>query len=279
MKKKVLAILLCGCIAASALSGCGEDPEVTIDNGTVNIEETPGESKNDPPAEDDSSEETTEETKEDPAEATEDETKEENEAAPASDWFTEHGLTITPQGDFTYNTFAVDAFWEDLELFPVKSTVTVTETTEGVEEGYKIVTATWHDDVSAGYDVAGSNGGMYWKSAFDRYTGISFEFDSSTNYTNQGEGYTKEGFITIVHGDESYDVSVAFGSEDNYPYYTRTVAVTCPVDYDGAVFYIGPWSSAKAEENNQIDYLERLYTIDELPAYGDGYYFFSYSNK
>lgn len=271
MKKKLLSILLCCGLAAATLSGCGEE-DATIENGTVNIEGTPSteESANN------STEGTTSNSAE---ETTEETTEEEPEEEPARDWFEEHGLVITPQGEFTYNKMARDASGEDLQLFPVKANAVITESTDGVEDGYKIVTVTWVGDISAYNEVANADTSWHWVSAFDRYTGVSFEFDATSSFNSYGESSNKEGFVTIVNGDESYDVSIEFGSANNFPYSTDTIAVTCPVDYDGVVFYIGPSSKKMQEENMMIDYGARLYTIDELPAYGDGYYFFSYSNR
>ena len=271
MIKKLLTAVLGVCLAALALSGCGENSSASVENGTVKVEDNSAATEK--PA--DNSEEGTAKA---PVEEPE-ETEEEPEEVPVKDWFSEHGLVITPQGDFTYNAMAYDPERNDLELFPIYANAVITETTDGVEEGYKQVRIVFEKDASAIYDVENESGHRVWYSAFDRYTGISFAFDSTGAALAAGDTFYREGFISIPNGDESYDVSISFESENNHPYYTEIVTVTCPVDYDGAVFYIGPSDSKKKEANSRIDYSARLYTIDELPFYGDGYYFFSYSNR
>lgn len=269
-------------MTAVILSGCSSDTKATLADDTVTIEEEqPAEEVTDESVEE-SVEETAEETEEEPVE----ETAEEPEEEPAKDWFEEHELVITPQGDFTFTTMAYgldsNDNKEDVGTYEVIADAVIMETTDGVEDGYKEVTMVCNRDGSgcedvyrnAGYDYGGF---WSWSSAFDRYTGTSFEFDSSITYTSAGETSQKEGFVTIVNGDESYDVSISFETVNNWPDITRTITVTCPVDYDGVVFQIGYNDQEKIAE--EIDFTARLYTIDELPHYGDGYYYFSYSDE
>lgn len=270
MRRHLLKTLLCFCLAAASVCGCGEKMDITIGNDTVNAEDNADSDKSD--------EKNSEDASKKPEDAPE-ETEDEFEEAPAADWFSEHGLVITPQGDFTYNAMAYDSDRNDLELFPVYANAVITETTDGVEDGYKQVRIVFEKDVSAIYDVENESGHRVWYSAFDRYTGISFAFDSTGATLAVGDTFYNEGFVTITNGDESYNVAISIESENNHPYYTEIATVTCPVDYDGVVFYIGPSDSEKKEANSKIDYSARLYTIDELPYYGDEYYFFSYSNK
>ena len=254
MRKKLLTVLITGLFTSQVLAGCGSstepDPE---EGGVVNV-------PTDAPD--------TAETPEDAVLPTATPT-EEPVPEPPVDWLQEHDIEITPQGDFTYVTTNHNA-----EIFEAVSSAVITETTEGVEEGYKQVICTFVND------FANSDAGYrFWSSAFDRYTGTSFEFDSETTYTDFGQSSNKAGFVTIVNGDVSYDVSITFETVNEDPQITKTITVTCPVDYDGVVFQIGYSDEALAEANGAIDYTARLYTIDELPAYGDGYYYFSYSNE
>lgn len=190
-------------------------------------------------------------------------------------WFDSHGLVITPQGEFSYTTMSVDIDNIDVGTFDVPSEVMITETTVGVEDGYKQVMAIFTEDVSA------SEESSYWNyvSAFDRYTGTSFEFDTEAIYTDSGDTVQKKGFVTISNGKESYDVSVRYDAVNDYPYIEDSITVICPIDYDGVVFQIGYCDPARLEEFMEIDLAERLYTIDEFPFYGEGYYYFSYSDK
>lgn len=277
MKKRVINLLLAASLICGMLTGCGNNTEPVMgDDGVVTlqteepsvVEETLSPIEASTP---DSIPEPTEEPTPEPTE--------EPEPEIAMDWFADQDLEITPQGDFTYSAMAYDSNLVDLTTFEVKANAVISETTEGVEEGYKEVKLVCTQDVNAIYNIEGEAGVRYWTSAFDRYTGTSFEFDSSTTYTDYGELSDKQGYVTIVNGDVSYEVSIHFESINNFPIITKSITVTCPVDYDGVVFQVGYWDSEKIDENQTIDYTARLYTIDELPAWGDGYYYFSYSNE
>ncbi len=192
------------------------------------------------------------------------------------DWLEAHGITITPQGDCQVTVWGGEedgvTFVSD---YDAAVNVTISETEEGADEGFKKVSALFTIDFS-------NNPGnyvKYWSSSFDRYTGTSFEFDGSVIYTNQGDHVTTKGYTTIQNGDEYYDVSIEFSSENQYPLFYKTITVTCPVDYDGTVFQIGYSSPELDEQNSQIDFSARLYSIDELPFFGDGYLYFTMNNE
>ncbi len=196
-------------------------------------------------------------------------------------WFDEKGLKITPQGDFTFDTVLmssdgrvlIDINTFEKEKIDVPSNVTITETTEGAEEGYKKVTAVFNCDYSAG---AGKI--CYaWSSAFDRYSGVSFEVDPDTTYGNA----TEPGVVQIKYKGEVYDVRMEYDAQQNGNTDTYTVTVICPEDYDGTVFDIGCAYKDLSEMYDKIDLKKKLYTIDELPYYGDhySYYYFSSSDK
>jgi hypothetical protein len=256
MKKKVLAVAAVGVMTLGLLTGCGSNTEVSrVDEDNVVVQDS----------EDTETEEPTEEETE---EVTEEATEEE------LTWFEEQGLAITAQGDFTYVATAYDAndATNTETEFEVPASVTITETTDGVEDGYKNVIAVFTSDMSGSPEGYGWGN---WASAFDRYTGTSFEYDNTTLYDTA----SKAGYITIQNGEDSYEVSIAFDTQWNESIQIFTITVTCPVDYDGAVFQIGNNSPTLIEINDTIDYSARLYTIDELPFYGDGYYYFSYTNE
>lgn len=268
MRKKILTVLVVGLFSSQILAGCGNNSDpVLTDEGVVNV-------PTDTPTATETPEATVEPTETPTPELTEEPTPE-----PPKDWFEAHGIEITPQGDFTYTTMAANNNHVDVGTFEVLGNVVITESTDGVEEGYKEVKMLETDDLSAVYDIADSSGYKSWRSAFDRYTGISFEFDSTATYTDRGQSSNKAGFVTIFNGDTSYDVSISFEIVNEYPIATHIITVTCPVDYDGVVFQIGYSDSELFEANQEIDYAARLYTIDELLFYGDGYYYFSYSNE
>lgn len=189
-----------------------------------------------------------------------------------SSFFAEQGLSISPQGDFAFMSGQHDGE-NDLGEFELTGNVMIYETTCPEREGYKIVTAIFECDMS-GVDEGLSP--ACWMSAFDRYTGTSFEFDS----TQIQEGESMLGGVQFDYEGKTYDVSMEYGFEWNEEEQTRLVVidVTCPADYDGTVFQIGYSDLAINEANYAIDYSARLYTVDELPGYGsNGHTYLYYS--
>ncbi len=190
-------------------------------------------------------------------------------------WSTKQGITVTPQGDCLVEMGGYDAASGQITGdFTADVAVSISESTEGVADGFKKVSAVFSIDAG---NCTG-DGILFWCSAFDRYTGTSFEFDSAVNQQLDGEHTAQDGFVTIQNGDETYDVSVEFMTEGEGNQVTKTVAVICPADYEGAMFQIGKDSLEQMMENSEIDYAARLYTIDELPYYGDGYLYFTKSD-
>lgn len=188
------------------------------------------------------------------------------------DWIAEHGIVVSPLGDCQVTMGGYDSESGEIKGdFTADVNVTVSESTEGAADGFKKVSALFTIDAA---DCTG-DGILFWCSAFDRYTGTSFEFDNTVNYQLQGEHTTPDGFITIKREDAYYDVAVEFETENEGTLIYKTITVTCPEDYDGTVFQIGKDSLEQMTQNSEIDYAARLYTIEELPYYGDGYCYFT----
>ncbi len=187
-------------------------------------------------------------------------------------WSAKQGITVTPQGDCQVEMGGFDsASGEITGDFTADVKVSIAEATEGVADGFKKVSAQFAIDASG----CTGDGILFWCSAFDRYTGTSFEFDSAVNEQLEGEHTAQEGFVTIQNGDESYDISVEFMSGNEGSTVYKAIAVTCPVTYEGVMFQLGKDSLQQMKKNSAIDYAARLYTIDELPYYGDGYLYFT----
>ena len=284
MKRKILTFGLVLSLTGVALSGCG-NTAVKTESDKVVIESTAGETVQESEAEEnkeiaDAGEAgSTEETDagEEEAETEVPTETEEPEPEPA-DWLEEHGIAITPQGDCQV---AFSGCTQDGDEripagdFLADVNVSISETTEGAEEGFKKVSALFSMDVSSHTGT----GFWEWNGAFDRYTGTFFDFvDTTDTSVNVGDHVTHEGFVTIQNGDEYYDVAVSYEVENQNPIIYLTITVTCPIDYDGVVFQIGYDSSELEEQYEQIDFSTRLYTIDELPYYGDGYLYFTMTN-
>ena len=174
-----------------------------------------------------------------------------------SSWFDEKGLQITPQGNYTLITMMGNPkTGKEVKEVKVPSSIRITETTDGTEEGYKQVTATITEDLSV---TKGGNRLLGWYSAFDRNTGISFESAG------------KEAFKARVETDFSDAV---------YPTGTIRITVTCPKDYDGTVFQVGYENIAMNTSWHQNTPQGASYRIDELPYFdtnGHKYFYFSYN--
>lgn len=187
-------------------------------------------------------------------------------------WSAKQGISVTPQGNCQVEMGGYNASSGEItDDFMADVNVTISESTVDAADGYKKVSAVFVIDASN----CSGDGILFWCSAFDRYTGTSFEFDSAVNEQLDGEHTVQDGFVTIRNGNESYDVSVEFMTEGEGVLVTKTVTVTCPVDYDGVMFQLGKDSLEQMTKNAEINYAARLYTIDELPYYGVNYQYFT----
>lgn len=198
--------------------------------------------------------------------------KDANQKKKKEDWAAKQGITVTPQGDCQVEMGGYDATSGEITGdFMADVNVAVSESTVDVPNGFKKVSAVFTIDASN----CSGDGILFWCSAFDRFTGTSFEFDSAVNNQLDGEHTAQDGFVTIQGNDETYDVSVEFMTEGEGTLITKTVAVTCPEDYEGVMFQLGKDSLEQMTENVKIDYAARLYTIDELPYFSGEYRYFT----
>ena len=171
----------------------------------------------------------------------------------------------------TYN-----AEGEDLGEQEIGGSIRIFEDDFAGKDGYKVVPAL------ISYDMSSLEEGQKlatWQSAFDRYTGTSFEFDS----TQISEGEIMFGNVEFEYNGETYDISMKYWFDFDEENNTKNIEidVICPEDYNGTVFQIGYSDLEINAANTDIDYSARLYTIDELPGFntnGHDYYYFSASN-
>ena len=280
MKRKMLMSMLAAAVSASLLAGCGStaksadsDSVVTAgeEDGTdaaqeADVAEEPG---SEAPEEADVAEEPGAGNEPEEADAgqepEESATPEEETEQETVNWLEEHEIAITPQGDCTVDLYSYDSYPEDyVDDFPAGVNVAISETTEGADEGFKKVTAVYTVDTS---NMPEEVTGCRWNtSSFDRYTGTYF----------RGNAKTKD---AVRIGDEYYDIRTEYEQENNWPLSIVTYTVTCPADYDGTVFQFGYTSPEKGEEYDKNDYTARLYTMDELPYYGEGYLRFTLTDE
>lgn len=262
MRRKVLKFLMTT-LALTLLAGCGKQAE-RVDSENVVLEEE--------------TQETQEEEVVEPEQVEEPVVEPEPEPEPEPiDFLEAHDITITPQGDCKVTLWAGEqdgvTFVSDYDA-PVN--VVISETTEGTDEGFKKVSALFTLDA---FSNCPSDFIKFQTLTFDRYTGTSFEFDSNSTTYFSGDHETKEGYVTIQNGDEYYDVSMEQSVDFQNPIAYITLTVTCPVDYNGTVFCIGYITPELGEQYDQMDLSARLYTIDELPFYGEKYLYFTMSNE
>lgn len=185
-------------------------------------------------------------------------------AAARTTWLEVKGLTITPQGEFTY--------WWDSSAYQRRNIV-ITETTEGVPDGFKQVTATAYgidyaifDRDSDKFYIADLDNYLSWSGVLDRYTGQAFEFyQESPSDDVLGEIRDENGVLAIGYQSVSL--------EDG----TSITTITCPIGYDGLVFQVGPMTAEDYARRRTTDFTVS-HTMDEFTSNLGDFYYFSYSN-
>lgn len=250
MKKKMLTGILAVSMLGLVLVGCGDNKEVTkTDESQVEIT-TEKES------------ETATET-ETPSEVATEAPTEEVKA----DFLTENGLTITPNGSMTATVAQYDS--DDLIDLPITTSV---ETVASSEEGYSDTTFTVTADIS---NVA-STGWSYNVTAFDRYTGTSYEGkkDSLVN-----GGTTHNDVVVIDVDGTQYDCSLDASQSDNGNTSTITCTVHHPTAYDGVVFAFGKMTKTMLSAYNAVDFNSTFTVADYSDVFIDGQYFFTATDR
>ena len=192
-------------------------------------------------------------------------------------WLQEHGISITPQGDFVVTAGLIDGN-KDAGDIEVPTNVSISENTEGCESGYKKVVISCTCDVSA----AEGKTSAIWNSVFDRYTGISFENTSiPVVNTDMGESSSNAQSLNLTIDGKDYDIYMDHTHENNFPKTVDKITITCPEDYDGAVFQVGYGSLELMGKLGGVDFGSKVYTVDEIPFFdsnGHGYFYLTYSN-
>lgn len=191
----------------------------------------------------------------------------------SSDTFMDkHDLQLSKQGEFSFMTGQHDGEADQGE-FQVHSNIVISEAPSETKAEYKEVTATIISDVSGSGDLKYS----LWHSAFDMYTGTSFEFTGESPV----DGAENLGNVSFDYNGRTYDVTMLYEVEfdEEKQELAVTIKVTCPADYNGTVFQVGYSDLAITDMNHNVDYASRLHTLDELPGFntnGHEYFYFSY---
>lgn len=251
MKKNLILGLTVLAVVGGVLTGCGNEKDVTKvdDTQAVVTESTQVALEKDlEPA----VPETTEEVTEAPTEET-----------VKADFLEESGITITPNGSMTIQ---VAKYGSD-ELTDLAVTTSV-ETVASSEDGYSDTTFTVVADKNLD-----KSGVSYNISAFDRYTGTSYESELTTALIGGGSSHN-DVCVFDVDGQQ-YDCSTDVKQNGN----TVTVTVHHPTSYDGVVFLIGKLTATQNNAYSAVDFSKAFTVMDYKDIFVDGQYFFTATDK
>lgn len=251
MKKNLILGLTVLATVGGVLTGCDNEKDVTKvdDTQAVVTESTQAALEKDlEPA----VPETTEEVTEAPTEET-----------VKADFLAENGLTITPNGSMTIQ---VAKYGSD-ELTDLAVTTSV-ETVASSEDGYSDTTFTVVADKNLD-----NSGVSYNISAFDRYTGTSYESELTTALIGGGSSHN-DVCVFDVDGQQ-YDCSTDVKQNGN----TVTVTVHHPTSYDGVVFLIGKLTATQNNAYSAVDFSKAFTVMDYKDIFVDGQYFFTATDK
>lgn len=248
MKKKALTGILVASMLGMMLTGCGDNKEVTKTDDTKVEITTEKESE----ATETVVEETTEVTTEAPVEEV------------ASDFLTENGLTVTPNGSMTI-PLAVTGTDDTVDV----SVTTSVETVASSEEGYSDTTFTATMSNS-------SKDFTFYATAFDRYTGVDFE-GKHTDF-GASNGSTHQEVVVIDVDGKQYDC--AYNADQSVSDGTTVFTMTIhhPSEYDGVVFQLGKGTKSIVDIAGAIDY-SQTFKITDYVGMTDGQYFFTATDK
>lgn len=253
MKKKALTGILVASMLGMMLTGCGDNKEVTKTDDTKVEITTEKESE--------ATETVVEETTEVETEAPTEEVK--------ADFLTENGLTVTPNGSMTIPLAVMNT--DDMIDVPITTSV---ETVASSEEGYSDTTLKVDIDAKAA-------AGQYYTcnvSAFDRYTGTSYESKPTSLGTNNSSMH--ENVVVVDVDGTQYDCALTadMNMDSNYVQHV-TVTVHHPSDYNGVVFVFGGQTATQNTAYNAIDTSKTFTIADYSDVFIDGQYFFTATDK
>jgi hypothetical protein len=260
-KKNLISLVVAGVLVCSMMTGCGGNTAPTSDEIPV-AEESTQETEAEGTVETvETVEPTTEET-----EATEATTETVETEAVADDFLSQNGLAVTPNGDATVQLAigAGDAVTDDVE----DVTVNVKFETYERENGY--VTTSFVVTVPVNEE-----GNTYNISAFDRYTGTSFESVAS----NLDNGSVNQSGVVVDVDGNKYDCSLSADAFYDVAETMLFLSVTHPAEYDGVVFMFGPRTKTQMTAYNNIDFNSTFTVADYADVFIDGQAFFTVSGK
>lgn len=250
MKKNLILGLTVVAVAGCMFTGCGKNKEVTKVDDTQAVVSESTESALDKDLEP----------------ATETPTEIETEAPTEEvkvDFLAENGLTVTPNGSMTIPVAKYGS--DELTDLAVNTSVA---TVASSEEGYSDTTFT----VTADKNLDNS-GVSYNISAFDRYTGTSYESKLTTALL--GGGASHDNVCVLDIDGTQYDCSMDAKQNGN----TVTLTVHHPSNYDGVVFLLGKLTATQTDAYNAVDFNNTFTVADHADVFIDGQYFFTATDK
>lgn len=250
MKKNLILGLTVVAVAGCMFTGCGKNKEVTKVDDTQAVVSESTES-----ALDKDLEPATETPTEVETEAPTEEVK--------ADFLAENGLTVTPNGSMTIPVAKYGS--DELTDLAVNTSVA---TVASSEEGYSDTTFT----VTADKNLDNS-GISYNISAFDRYTGTSYESKLTTALL--GGGASHDNVCVLDVDGTQYDCSMDAKQNGN----TVTLTVHHPSNYDGVVFLLGKLTATQTDAYNAVDFNNTFTVADHADVFIDGQYFFTATDK
>ncbi len=172
------------------------------------------------------------------------------------DWFSEHDLTLTSQEKgFKLTTTVIDSNDNEKGEMQFNAGAVIKEDRKNVESGYKNINCSFGVNCKKTDEK-----GLYpviWYGAFDRFTGIALEScDGEVPIDYKGG----TAYIKVEHFTKYENAMAYYG-----------IRVTCPEDYDGAVFQIGYASMDLMEQNDKLNYETDILTVDEQPCFDNGH--------
>ena len=207
------------------------------------------------------------------------------ENPPKTDYLSEHGYVISPQGEFDapYSVLANDESFSFVREETGKGTIAITESTEGCAPGQKKVTANLEctvDDQLAGPEYLT----WYDLTAFDRTTGREFVNEDPFHEVEPKvlDGVTVKEYVNnVTVNGKTQAVPAKLTSQGNFPTFSSTLEITVPEDNDGVVFAYGRFDMDALEHFSK--HAASISSEDELvfdKDYPAGYFklFFAASN-
>ena len=118
-----------------------------------------------------------------------------------------------------------------------------------------------------------NSGVSYNISAFDRYTGTSYESKLTTALI--GGGASHDNVCVLDIDGTQYDCSMDAKQNGN----TVTLTVHHPSNYDGVVFLLGKLTATQTDAYNAVDFNNTFTVADHADVFIDGQYFFTATDK